>query len=79
VVQWLTTGAALIVAVAALLRARSVGRRLDLLTRNYWELRYQHGELRARVHRLEPETVRDDDPAPGVPAGSFIPLSALKR
>ena len=78
--QWLTTGAALLVAVAALLRARNLGRRLELLTRNYWELRHQHGELRAYVRRLDPETAREDGPAPPTPpAGAFIPLSAVKR
>jgi hypothetical protein len=80
VVQWLTTGAALLLAVAALLRARSLGRRLELLTRHYWELRYQHGELRAHLRRLDPDTAREDDPAPPAPpAGAFIPLSAVKR
>ena len=51
------------------------------LTESYWELRYDHGQLRARVARLDPE-------APVTPAGGalpqsgatqFVPLSSLKR
>jgi hypothetical protein len=80
VVHWLVTGAALVIALVALARARSLGRRLERLTQHYWELRYQHGELRAHVRRLDPETAREDEPAPPpAQAGTFIPLSALKR
>jgi len=80
VVHWLVTGAALVIALAALARARSLARRLERLTQNYWELRYQHGELRAHVRRLDPETAREEEPAaPPAPGGTFIPLSALKR
>ena len=80
-VHWLATGAALVIAFAALSRVRSLGRRLETLTRHHWELRYEHGELRAHMRRLnleDPERARDDD-APPAPGGSFIPLSALKR
>ena len=76
---WLLTGTALVIAVAALAKARRVARRLERLTESYWELRYEHGQLRARIARLDP------DPAPASPdpraAGStaFVPLSSLKR
>jgi hypothetical protein len=76
----MVTGVALLVAVAAWARARSLGRRLERLTQQYWELRYQHGELRAQVRRLDPETPHEDDAqAAAPPAQAFIPLSALKR
>ena len=79
-VHWLATGAALVLALAALVRARSLGRRLDALTRQYWELRHQHGELGARLRRVDREHAREDEPAPPpAPDGAFIPLSALKR
>ncbi len=78
--HWLATGAALVMALAALARARTLGRRLQTLTQNYWELRYQHGELRAHLRRLDPDGVRGDDtPPPPTTDGAFIPLSALKR
>jgi hypothetical protein len=77
---WLLTGAALIVAAAALMKARRLARRLERLTESYWELRYEHGQLRARLNRLDPEpsSPAGSEPArqPGVTA--FVPLSSLK-
>jgi hypothetical protein len=72
------TGAALILAGAALLVVRRQSKRLERLTESYWELRYEHGQLRARVHRLDPEPQSAAAPA-GPPATNFIPLSSLKR
>jgi hypothetical protein len=78
--HWLLTGAAVLIALAALAKARRLARRLERLTESYWELRYEHGQLRARVNRLDP-----DQPAPveaPQAAGSttaFVPLSSLKR
>ena len=64
---------ALLVAAAALRRARRLGRRLDQVVESYWELRYQYGQLRAQVDRL-------DGKPPEEPAGpaAFIPLSRLR-
>ena len=77
-------GAALLVAVGAFLRARRVARRLERLTESYWELRYEYGQLRARVARLEPhvnEPGTNDPQEPARVAGptNFVPLSSLKR
>ena len=80
-VQWVLTGTAIAAAVAALLKARRLARRLDRLTESYWELRYEHGQLRARVNRLDPESSAPHG-AEGPPAGgatAFVPLSSLKR
>jgi hypothetical protein len=79
---WLLTSAAVFVAVAAHLRTRRLAKRLERLTESYWELRYEHGQLRARVNRFDPE--QPDGPAePRRPeaAGTtaFVPLSSLKR
>jgi len=76
--HWLLTGAALILAGAALLLARRQTKRLERLTESYWELRYEHGQLRARVHRIDPEPQGSAAPA-DPPAANFIPLSSLKR
>ena len=76
--HWLLTGAALVLAAAALLVARRQSRRLERLTESYWELRYEHGQLRARVSRIDQETqgaAAADEPPPS----NFIPLSSLKR
>jgi len=75
--HWLLTGAALLAAGAALVAARRQSKRLERLTESYWELRYDHGQLRARVNRLDPEQQAAAAPEP--PATNFIPLSSLKR
>jgi hypothetical protein len=77
---WLLAAAAVVVAVAALLKARRLAKRLERLTESYWELRYEHGQLRARVNRLDPEQAAaapEAGPPPGITA--FVPLSSLKR
>jgi len=78
--QWLLTGIAVAVALLALAKARRLAKRLERLTESYWELRYEHGQLRARVNRLDPEQApqpADAGPPPGTTA--FVPLSSLKR
>ena len=78
--QWLLTGAAVLIAAAAFAKARRLARRLERLTESYWELRYEHGQLRARLNRLDPDpSAAAPEPAatPGVTA--FVPLSSLKR
>jgi hypothetical protein len=78
--HWLLTGAAVIVALAAWARGRRLAKRLERLTESYWELRYEHGQLRARVNRLDPEMLPSGgDSAPaGAPGTAFVPLSSLK-
>ena len=78
---WLLTVAALLVAALALARARRVTRRLERLTESYWELRYDHGQLRARVDRLDPDPVapKPAEPTPQAGGTAFVPLSSLKR
>jgi hypothetical protein len=72
---------ALLVAVVALLTARRAVRRLERLTESYWELRYESGQLKARVTRVETASglrEADEEPAPVVPT-AFISLSSLKK
>jgi hypothetical protein len=78
--HWLLTGAALLLAGTALVRARRLSKRLDRLTESYWELRYEHGQLRARVTRLDPEPTPVQDEAARQTGGTaFVPLSSLRR
>jgi hypothetical protein len=79
VVLWLAIGVALVLALGAWMRARSLAGRLERLTKQFWDLRYEHGELRARVARLDPEASADPGEPPAPPAQTFIPLSSLKR
>jgi hypothetical protein len=75
---WLLTVAALFMAFAAWIRARRLARRLERLTESYWELRYEQGQLRSRINRLDPEEAPVAEAAPrGTTA--FVPLSSLKR
>jgi hypothetical protein len=77
---WLLATAAVLVAVAALVKARRLARRLERLTESYWELRYEHGQLRARVNRLDPEQPAGvPEPAGQGGTTAFVPLSSLKR
>ena len=81
--HWLISGIALLVAAFAVARARWVAARCERLADSYWELRYEHGQLRARVARLEgaPDSGAADQPAvaPQTAPATFIPLSTLKR
>jgi hypothetical protein len=77
-------GVAVIGALAAYVRARAASRRLDRLTESYWELRYESGQLKARVARLEVAAgLRDAEPESEPPASpaktTFVPLSSLKK
>jgi len=76
---WLVTAAAVIVAAAALAKARRLAKRLERLTESYWELRYEHGQLRARVNRLDPEQPTAADQGAQAGPTAFVPLSSLKR
>ena len=77
---WLVTGASLVVALIALGQARRTAKRLDQLTQNYWELKYQNGELRAQLQQF---TGGPTPAPPPIPASqgrdSFVPLASLKR
>jgi len=77
---WLLAGAAAVLALAAWAKARRVAARLERLTESYWELRYEHGQLRARVNRLDPDPVAAGNEAapPARPADAFVPLASLK-
>jgi hypothetical protein len=61
---------ALGLAVAAHLRAQALTRRLDVLTELYWELKYDHGALKAQV---------TPPPLPAPPSPAFVPLTAIKK
>ncbi len=77
---WVVAGTSLLLALLAWNRARRLGRRLEQLTQMYWELKYQHGELRVQVQRLSGEgPASDTGVPPPPPADSFIPLASLKK
>jgi hypothetical protein len=77
-------GLAVLLAVLALWRARTAVQRIERMTESYWELRYENGQLKSRVARLEVQAglreappEQPQDPPPARP--SFIPLSSLRK
>ncbi len=75
---WLVTGAALVLAAAAWLAARRTARRLAQLSEMYWELKYQHLELRKQLQGTLPPPAAAPEPAPAA-RESFVPLASLRR
>lgn len=81
ILLWCFTAASLVLALVAWARARRIGRRIEQLTEMYWELKYQHGELRAQLERpagADREAAATSTP-PRQPADAFVPLTSLKR
>jgi hypothetical protein len=77
---WWIAGASLVVALVAWRQARRTARRLAQLSEMYWELKYQQGELRVRMQRMEGEAPSPaPQPAGAQPGESFVPLTSLKR
>ena len=75
---WLVAGTGWVLALAALATARRLSRRLAQLSEQYWALKYDHGELKARVRALAPtpeELAADHPPV----QQTFVPLTSLKR
>ena len=87
-ILWFVAVAAFAAALLAWRQARLSARRLEQLSQMYWELKYQHGELRVQLQRLtSPDgqggTPRassiSDEVTAARPTDGFIPLSSLKR
>ena len=83
-VLWGLAVLALLVAFAALARARRLSRRLDGLNQSYWELRYDYTRLRSQLARLDPSQADEaaseaQSAASAIPAVSFVPLSSIKK
>jgi len=77
--HWLLTVAAMLTAAWAVVRVRRVSKRLERLTESYWELKYDLGQLRARMARLDPESpATPGEPVPRPGSTAFVPLSSLK-
>jgi hypothetical protein len=75
---WFIAVTGWILSFAALATARRLSRRLAQLTELYWQLKYDHGELKARVKAFAPTP--EDQAAPSPPVQqSFVPLTSLKK
>lgn len=77
---WAVSGLALLIAISAIVMVRRLARRLDGVTRSYWELRYEYTRLRSQLSRLDPEAEpAPTEPAAPAPSVSFIPLSTIRK
>lgn len=68
---WIVAVAALAVAVVAYVQARRTARQLAQITEMYWQLKFDHGELKAKVDPAAPVAPK--------PKETFVPLTQLKR
>ena len=68
---WVLAVSSLILALAALAHSRRTARKLAQVTEMYWQLKFDHGELKAKV----------DPPAPSAPQPqqTFVPLTLLRQ
>jgi hypothetical protein len=80
-ILWFVTGMSLVAALVAWRQARRNAKRIEQLSQMYWELKYQHGELRVQLQqRTLPQGAPPPEPAPApsLPDG-FVPLTSLRR
>jgi hypothetical protein len=76
---WVTAAVAVLVALAAWLRAGRTARKLDALNQSYWELRYDFTRLRSQMARLDPEAAPADEvPAEPAQTVSYVSLASMK-
>jgi hypothetical protein len=75
---WILSGVSCLIALAALATARRLSRRLGQLSEQYWELKYDHGELKSRVKALAPTPEERAAAQPPVQP-SFVPLTSIKK
>jgi hypothetical protein len=75
---WLVAGSGWLIALLALATARRAARRLAHLTEQYWTLKYEHGELKARVRAIAPTPEELAAAQPAVQQ-TFVPLTSIKR
>jgi hypothetical protein len=75
---WVVAASGWLLAVAAFVTARRSSRRLTQLSEQYWELKYEHGELKARVRAIAPTPDEAEASRPAVQQ-TFVPLSSVKR
>jgi hypothetical protein len=76
---WLFLAAGWLLALMAWMSARRVSRRSAELTTMYWELKYEVGEMKARLRALAPEDADAAQPSPRAPVQGFVALSDVKR
>lgn len=74
--SWIVSAVALVVAGAGWTAAGRAAREARQVTEMYWQLKYDHGELKTRVDAIAPRAGAEPRTAPGT---QFVPLTGLKR
>jgi hypothetical protein len=73
---WILAVMAAAIAAASWVVARRAARQVRDVTAMYWQLKFEHGELKARVDKAWP----DPEAPPRTPPGTqFVPLTSVKR
>ena len=75
---WMVAVSGWLLSAASLAGMRRLSRRLAQLQEQYWELKFQHGELKDRVKALAPTPEERAAAQPPVQQ-TFVPLSSIKR
>jgi len=73
---WIVSAVALVMAGAGWAAASRASRAARQVTEMYWQLKYDHGELKTRVDALAPRPGAEPRSAPGT---QFVPLASVKR
>ena len=68
---WTLALSSLLIAVVAFAHSRRTARQLAHITEMYWQLKFDHGELKAKV--------APPQPAAPQPQQTFVPLSSIKK
>ena len=74
--SWIVSAVALVMAGAGCAAAGRASREARQVTEMYWQLKYDHGELKTRVDAIAPRPGAEPRTAPGT---QFVPLTNVKR
>jgi len=73
---WIMAVVAALVAVASWVVARRAARGVRDVTAMYWQLKFEHGELKTRLDKAMPDPAAPPKTPPGT---QFVPLTSVKR
>jgi hypothetical protein len=74
--SWIVSAVALVMAGAGWAAATRASREARQVTEMYWQLKYDHGELKTRVDAIAPRPGAEPRATPGT---QFVPLTSVKR
>ena len=69
ILLWAVAGLALVLSVVSYFITRGTARKLEHMTEMYWQLKFEHGELKARLEPAAPPSAQART--------TFVPLDSL--